>query len=123
MPKTTRLQVDILEHQLEELEELRKLGGLRSKRELWDTAFTLLKWVTRKKALGLSIGSMDKECRFTELDMPFLDHYAARVRKEQLTIEPKEEVAIPKERRVRATVLGARSSNGKISLAKKRQLA
>jgi hypothetical protein len=82
MANTCRLQVDILEHQLDELEELQRLGGLRSKRELWDTAFTLLKWATRKRSEGFSIGSITEEGSFTELEMPFLEHYARSTHRE-----------------------------------------
>lgn len=83
MSDMTRLQVDILKRQLEELEKLQELGGLRSKRELWDTAFTFLKWAARKKAQGSAVGSLNAEGIFTELEMPFLEEYAAHARKEQ----------------------------------------
>lgn len=83
MSDTARLQVDILKHQLEEMERLQRLGGLRTKRELWDTAFTLLKWATKKKALGLPIGSISEDGVFSEMEMPFLEHYAAAVSSEQ----------------------------------------
>jgi hypothetical protein len=105
-----RLQVDILKHQLEELEELQHLGGLRSKRELWDTAFTLLKWASRKKAQGFSIGSMGEEGEFTELEMPFLEHYGTRARQ------------TPSIRKRKITGL-AQARNGKGGITKKRQLA
>lgn len=83
MSEIARLQVDILQTQLEELEKLQKLGGLRSKRELWDTAFTLLKWAAKKKAQGSSVGSVNADGVYTELEMPFLEHYAAGVNTEQ----------------------------------------
>ncbi len=82
MSDTARLQVDILKYQLEEMERLQRLGGLRTKRELWDTAFTLLKWATKKKALGLPIGSISEDGVFSEMEMPFLEHYAAAVNSE-----------------------------------------
>jgi len=79
MADTVRLQVEISAAQLAELENLRKLGGLKTKRELWDTAFTLLKWAVRKKQAELSIGSLNEtDGGFMELEMPFLEHCASR---------------------------------------------
>jgi len=117
MAETIRLQVDILKQQLEELEDLQKLGGLRSKRELWDTAFTLLKWATRKKAQGSSVGAMAVDGSYTELEMPFLEHYAGGARKEP---ESKERLRVSKG----ATVQTAgRNGGGKMSLTKRRRTA
>jgi hypothetical protein len=82
MENIARLQIDILQSQLEELDRLRKHGGLRSKRELFDTAFTLLKWAVKKKAQGVAVGSMNSDGTFVELEMPFLEECAASVRKE-----------------------------------------
>jgi hypothetical protein len=113
MSEIARLQVDILQQQLEELEKLQKLGGLRSKRELWDTAFTLLKWATKKKAQGFSVGSMNADGVYTELEMPFLEHYAVSVNNEQADDEAKADVA--------ASVSGSRTRN--IRLAQKRRTA
>ena len=116
MPDTVRLQVDILSRQLEELEDLQKLRGLRRKRELWDKAFTLLKWATKKKAQGSSVGSMAVDGSFTELEMPFLEHYAEVARKEQ---ESKERLRIAKG----ATGQGGRNGSVAITPTKRRQTA
>jgi hypothetical protein len=117
MADTSRLQVDILKQQLEELDDFQKLGGLRSKRELWDTAFTLLKWAAKKKAQGSSVGSRAADGSFTELEMAFLEHYAEAARKEA---ESKEPLRAAKS----ATVHTAGRNGGrKMSLTKRRQTA
>jgi len=117
MADTVRLQVDISKQQLEELEDYQRRGGLRGKREFWDTAFTLLKWMAKKKAQGSSVGSMAADGSFTELEMPFLEHYAESVRREP---KSKERPSVPKG----ATVQTAdKNGGGKIGLAKRRQIA
>lgn len=85
--KLNRLQVEMTEAKLTELEEYRRAGGLKSKRELWDVAFTLLKWAAKKKAQGAAIGSFTETGGFKELEMPFLEDYATS-QKEQADIDP-----------------------------------
>ena|SRR5215207_8067623 len=126
MVKTVRLQVDILKHQLEELKKMQILGGLRSIRELWDTAFTALKWLAKKKAQGFSIGCRSADGVFTELEMPFFNDYAAGVNRERANEETggKEEIATD-ERKVAAYVAGSLPKNrtSTIGLARKKQTA
>lgn len=77
----TRLQVDIDSEELERLEELRVLGGLRTKKELWNIAFTLLEWAANQKARGASIVAVSEEDgTVREPVMPFLETYARRWR-------------------------------------------
>jgi len=120
--KTVRLQVDILKQQLEELESLQKLGGLRSKRELWDTAFTLLKWATKKKTQGFSVGSLSPDGRYTELEMPFLEDLARSGRAQNHTRD-----RVPVERGKTSTAgmttQGRKNGISHISVARKRKTA
>jgi hypothetical protein len=82
MKDVVRLQVEINREQMDELEEIRELGGLRTKKELWDNAFTLLKWAAKEEAKGASIFSVNEDDgSYKELEMPFLERYAASVRK------------------------------------------
>jgi len=120
--KTVRLQVDILKQQLEELESLQKLGGLRSKRELWDTAFTLLKWATKKKTQGFSVGSLSPDGRYTELEMTFLEDLARNVRDQEASDHTRSRS--PAESKAAAAGMTSRKNGvSHISVARKRQPA
>ena len=123
--KTVRLQVDILRQQLEELESLQKLGGLRSKRELWDTAFTLLKWATKKKTQGFSVGSMSPDGRYTELEMPFLEDLARSVRTQKGSDRTQDRIPVGRSKTSTAGMTAQSRKNGvsHISVAKRRQTA
>jgi hypothetical protein len=131
MENITRLQIDILQSQLEELERLRKHGGLRSKRELFDTAFTFLKWAVKKKAQGVAVGSMNADGTFVELEMPFLEMFAAETRKESSEGASKEVAASGSTAAsAQAVAAGAasgshngNSSGGNIRLARKNRTA
>ena len=80
MKNTVRLQVEMDKEHMEDLEELLKLGGLRTKRDLLNNALTLLKWAAREKAKGNSLCSVDPSGRLhKELELPFLEMVAAAV--------------------------------------------
>lgn len=123
--KTVRLQVDILKQQLEELESLQKLGGLRSKRELWDTAFTLLKWATKKKTQGFSVGSLSPDGRYTELEMPFLEDLARSVGMQKSTDHTQDRIPVGRSKTSTADMTAQSRKNGvsNISVARKRRTA
>lgn len=73
-----RIQIEIDEDQMNELERLRELGGLRTKKELLNNAFTLLKWAAKERAQGASVVSVnEKEGTYKELEMPFLENIAS----------------------------------------------
>jgi hypothetical protein len=73
-----RLQIEIEEEDMEELEQLRERGGLRTKKELLNNAFTLLKWAVRERQRGCSIVSANQEEHiYRELHMPFLEAFAS----------------------------------------------
>ncbi len=88
MEKTVRLQVEVTESVMAELERLMESGGLKTKKDLLNTAFTLLKWAVRERALGNSICSVNEQSLLRkELEMPFLEAVAtserARVKQEK----------------------------------------
>jgi len=73
-----RLQVEIESDQMQELERLGELGGLRTKKDLVNNAFTLLRWAAKQKAEGCAIVSVnDDNGNSKELQMPFLEEVAA----------------------------------------------
>jgi hypothetical protein len=74
MSDVTRFQVEIDQAEMDELERLQQLGGLRTKRELLNTAMTLLKWAARERGRGCAIVSVDdRKGQLKELEMPFLE--------------------------------------------------
>ncbi len=81
MAKLYKLQVELNPTQLAILDELQEIGELRTKKELLDNAFTLLKWAVQQKKEGRLIVSMDsKSGAGRELELPYLQRveYAAQ---------------------------------------------
>ena len=86
MSQLVRLQVEIDQAHMEEIEELLRLGGLKTKRELLNNALTLLKWAVREKAKGNSICSASPNGLIQkELELPFLETVAATVHRAATT--------------------------------------
>jgi hypothetical protein len=82
MAKQYKLQVELNPTQLAMLDELQQIGELRTKKELLDNAFTLLKWAVQQKKEGRLIVSMDpKTMSGRELELPYLQRveYAERL--------------------------------------------
>jgi hypothetical protein len=85
MAKLYKLQVELNPTQLAILDELQGIGELRTKKELLDNAFTLLKWAVVQKKEGRLIVSMDpKTGSGRELELPYLQkvEYAQRQQNE-----------------------------------------
>jgi len=79
MAKLYKLQVELNPGQLEILNELQEAGDLRTKKELLDNAFTLLKWAVRQKQEGNLIVSMNKQTAVVrELEFPYLQRAAEK---------------------------------------------
>jgi len=77
MPTTIRLQIEIDQDQMDDLERLLKLGGLRTKKELLNNALTLLKWAARERGRGCAIASVNPQTGiYKELEMPILESIA-----------------------------------------------
>ncbi|HYY56974.1 MAG TPA: hypothetical protein VE842_06540 [Pyrinomonadaceae bacterium] len=82
MADVTRVQFELDDDQIAELEELRELGGLRTKKDLLNNAITLLKWAAKEEARGASIFAVNEASgTYKELEMPFLETYASNVRR------------------------------------------
>jgi hypothetical protein len=121
MNHIVRLQVEIDEKDLQELERLRELGGLRTKKELWDNAFTLLKWAAKAKASGASIFSVkEDEASYKELEMPFLERLVTKTH-DQTPASPSI-VKIPSGKAVAAKAGSGKVSN-KLNFVKKKVTA
>ena len=82
---TIRLQFEIDEGWLQELEELRRLGGLRRKKDLLNNALTLLRWAVKQRLNGRTIVSVGQDDSERELEMPYLEAVAASATKQATT--------------------------------------
>ncbi len=68
-----RLQIDLDEGRMKELETLMGEGGVKTKRELFNAALTLLRWAMKERRAGRIIASIDEKSEtIKELEMPIL---------------------------------------------------
>ena len=78
-----RIQLDMDEAGVELVDELKRLTGCRTYRDLFNNAISLLDWAVRQRMEGRKITSFDEGndvCR--ELVMPALQYPAALAEKE-----------------------------------------
>jgi hypothetical protein len=69
----TRFQMEIDEGRMEELQRMMREGNVRTKKELFNAALTLLSWAMKEKRAGRIIASIDEsKDSFKELEMPVL---------------------------------------------------
>ena len=74
----TRLNIDLSEHQIAVLEDLMRVGGVATKKDLFNNALTLLEWAMREVHNRRIIASVDeKNERYREFQMPILSHAAS----------------------------------------------
>ena len=77
MSKVVRLQIELDQDQIRELDDLAEMGGLRTRKEFFNNAFTLMKWAVRERRQARSIGSLDQVGgTYRELTTPYLDSVA-----------------------------------------------
>jgi len=70
----TRIQFDLREDKLREIEQAMKLMGISTKKQYLDYAFTLLKWAQSQAQNGrIVVGLDEKTGYYKELSMPPLD--------------------------------------------------
>ncbi len=75
---TVRLQVDLDEGQMKELEQMMVEGRVRTKKDLFNAALTLLRWAMKERRAGRIIASVDeKRDTYKELEMPVLSEVRA----------------------------------------------
>ncbi len=68
-----RLQIEVDEDQLKDMESLMQECGIRTKKDLINNAYTIFKWAVKKRKEGCEIAAVDSvNNRFIELDMPAL---------------------------------------------------
>jgi metal-responsive CopG/Arc/MetJ family transcriptional regulator len=75
----TRIQLELPEDRVRELDELMDQTGLSTRKDLLNQALTLFKWALRERQAGRMIASVDEaQNRYKELSMPALETGAAR---------------------------------------------
>jgi len=71
----TRIQFELSEDRNKELEALMEKTGIRTKKDLFNNALTLLEWAVKEKRSGRIIASVDeREKKFKEIVMPALEN-------------------------------------------------
>ncbi len=74
-----RIQLELPEGRVAELDELAARLHLRTRKDLLNTAITLLEWAASEKTAGHKIASVDMESQvLRELVMPGLESLAKR---------------------------------------------
>ena len=69
-----RIQLELPEEDVKELEDLKKESGLTTWKELFSNALTLLYWATKEKRAGRIIASLnEKDAKYKELCLPCLE--------------------------------------------------
>lgn len=70
-----RFQVETSDVMDKAIDRLMARVGLRTKKELFENALSLMSWAVREVERGRVIASVDeKNERYSELQMPFLQH-------------------------------------------------
>jgi hypothetical protein len=73
MKDTVRWQIDLVPQQVELLDNLMEVGGISTKKELFNNALTLLEWAIEEAQKGNGIASIDEDRKVVEkLRMPIL---------------------------------------------------
>ncbi len=70
-----RIQLEVPEEQLQEIERLMTQLKLRTKKDLFNNALTLLRWAAEERRCGRAVGSIDSaQGVIKELVMPALQN-------------------------------------------------
>jgi hypothetical protein len=82
--KLCRVQFEMPESKLKDLEWLMRQTGTQTKRELFNNAITLLEWAVKERKRGRVVSSIDEEAgRYSELHMPILSAVKAESTQEE----------------------------------------
>ena len=69
----SRIQFELSDDKVAELEKLMAESGIKTKKELFNNALTLLEWAIKERKAGKTIASVDEKTnRYKELLMPVL---------------------------------------------------
>jgi len=71
----TRIQLDLPEEQVKELDELMKETNISTRKDLFNNALTLFQWAVKAKRAGRIVASLDEETGAAkEILMPALEN-------------------------------------------------
>lgn len=74
---SVRVQFELSEEKLRELEELMEESGIKTKKDFINNALTLLEWAIEEKKAGRMIASIDEKGeKYREVLMPLLSTMA-----------------------------------------------
>ncbi len=69
----TRIQLELSGERVRELEALMEESGVRTKKEFFNNALTLMEWAIKERKAGRILASVDEqEKRYREIVMPIL---------------------------------------------------
>jgi hypothetical protein len=69
----SRIQFDLPDDKVAELEKLMAESGIKTKKEFFNNALTLFEWAIKERKAGKTIASVDEKTnRYKELLMPAL---------------------------------------------------
>jgi metal-responsive CopG/Arc/MetJ family transcriptional regulator len=75
-----RIQLDLPEEQVKELDELMRETNITTRKDLFNNALTLFQWAVKAKRAGRIIASVDEERGISkELVMPALENVAVPI--------------------------------------------
>jgi len=75
----TRIQLDMPEEQVKELDELMKETNIATRKELFNNALTLFQWAVNAKRSGRIVASLDEQTGTAkEILMPVLENARAK---------------------------------------------
>ena len=73
----TRIQIDLPEEKVRQIEALIEETGLPTKKDFFNNAITLLAWAIREVKAGRTIASVDEQHnRYKEILLPVLENVA-----------------------------------------------
>lgn len=73
------LKFEITEERMRELNELKRILGLKSNKDLFNNALTLLEWAVKERKQGRIIASVDSEGKkYKEIILPCLEYVAPK---------------------------------------------
>jgi hypothetical protein len=73
-----RIQLDLDPPGVKMIEELKRQTGIKTHKDLFNNALTILSWAVRQRMAGRTVASMDEQSEnYRELQMPVLTHAAS----------------------------------------------
>ncbi|SFD03063.1 hypothetical protein [Collimonas sp. OK412] len=71
----TRIQFDLPDTKIADLDRIMSEGGIKTRKELFNNALSLLEWAIKQKKTGRIIAALDEKSEsYRELSMPILDN-------------------------------------------------